>query len=129
MFVKYRNSIRVDRSCFECNGLFIEQCNYYGDKIGVVYSDTKDKKYYIRRYKDGDEQLLVRAHAEFIWKRSEQVIFRQYCDFAIDYENPRSTQFSGMVKPEGATALYMEISFENKSMCLVCWQLAESAML
>jgi hypothetical protein len=72
---------------------------------------------------------LVRAHAEFIWKRSEQVIFRQYCDFAIDYENPRSTQFSGMVKPEGATALYMEISFENKSMCLVCWQLAESAML
>lgn len=129
LFVKYRNRIKVDRSCFECNGLFIEQCNYYGDKIGVVYSDTKDKKYYIRRYKDGDEQLLVRAHAEFIWKRSEQVIFRQYCDFAIDYENPRSTQFSGMVKPEGATALYMEISFENKSMCLVCWQLAESAML
>ena len=38
LFVKYRNRIRVDRSCFECNGLFIEQCNYYGDKIGVVYS-------------------------------------------------------------------------------------------
>lgn len=128
-FLKYKNLVVVCNECFECNGLFITQCNYYNDKVAIVFSNTAKKINYTSKYKcSASNQLLLNSEAEFEWMHSNDLILRQGCKFVIDYENTEYMTFTNLCKPKGATALYMKIFIENKLICYLCWQLAESAL-
>ncbi len=129
-FYKYKDLVVVCNECFENNGLFVTQCNYYGDKVGIVFSKTAKKEKYTLKYKNNSsEQLLLNAEAEFDWMHSNNIIFRQGCNFLIDYENSEKMNFINLAKPNGATALYMKIYIEKKVVCYMCWQLANAALL
>ncbi|MCH4192160.1 MAG: DUF4433 domain-containing protein [Butyrivibrio sp.] len=129
-FMQYKDYIVVNKDCFENNGLYITQCNYYADRIAVAYSQTANKRNYTGKYRNAtDSKLIVDACADLKWVHSSTVILHQRCKFALDYENRDNTIFTNICKPDGATALYMKIFFEEKLMCYVCWQLAESALL
>lgn len=129
-FAKYKDFVIVCNECFESNGLFIAQCNYHGDKAGIVFSKTAKKKQYTSKYKNNPaDQLLLSAEAEFEWMHSNTMIFRQGCTFQIDYERSEQMTFTNLNKPYGATALYMKIYIEKKLVCCMCWQLADSALL
>ncbi len=129
-FSKYKDLVVVLNECFENNGLFITQCNYYGDKAAIVFSNTAKKIEYTSKYKfDSTGQLLLNADAEFEWMHYNTMILRQGCRFQIDYENSEQMTFTNLNKPYGATALYMRIYIENKLVCYMCWQLADSALL
>lgn len=129
-FSKYKDLVVVHNECFECNGLFITQCNYFGDKAAIVFSKTAKKIQYTSKYKNSPtDSLLLNAEAEFEWVHSGNMILRQGCGFQIDYENSEHMTFTGLNKPNGATALYMKIYIEKKLVCYMCWQLAKSALL
>ena len=121
--------VLVKNICFECNGLYVEQSNYYGDKGAVVFSKTFRKQQYTEKYKKNTfDQLLLDAEAEFEWTHHRNMISRQSCRFILDYENAEQMVFRGLDKPSSATALHMKIMIENKLICYMCWQLAEAAM-
>lgn len=129
VFMQYKDYVIVDSKCFENNGLFVIQCNYYADKVAVVYSQTANKYNYTNRYKSNeDSKLIVHARADFEWVHTTATISHLGCKYDFDY-NGRNTIFTNLSKPNGATALYMKIYFEEKLMCYMCWQLAESALL
>ena len=119
----------VRSDCFECNGLYITQCHYYGDKAAIVFSNTANKIQYTSKNKQALELSPLNADAEFEWTHSSNTILKQRCNFRIDYEKSENITFSGLSKPKGATALYMKISIERKLICYMCWQLADSALL
>lgn len=64
------------------------------------------------------------------WYRSttllenEEAVISRY-----DYESSENITFTNLAKPQGATALYMQVYFEGKLMCYMCWQLSDSALL
>lgn len=130
LFSEYKDYIVVNSDCFENNGLYITDCRYYGDKIVTVYSSTYSKRQYTKAYKDADlSKLEVQAYAEFEWVKGHNLLERRGCKFIIDYENTESTTFTRLGKPNGATALYMRVYFDNKQVCYMCWHLADAAML
>lgn len=129
IYSKYKDMILVMNSCFECNGLYVEQCNYFEDKVAIVFSKTARKQQYTQRHKnDTLGQLLLDAEVEFEWTHLRNMISRQSCKFILDYENAEQMTFRGLNKPSGATALYMKTTIDNKLICYMCWQLAEAAM-
>ena len=129
-YIKYQNLIIVRSECFEHNGLFITQCNYYEDNVTLVFSQTAKKRQYISRYKENhEEKLLLNAEAEFKWMKSSNMVLKMGCEFQIDYENSEYLTFTKLKKPDDATALYMKVTIENKLVCYMCWQLASSALI
>lgn len=129
-FLKYKDLVVVRNDCFESNGLFITQCNYYGDRAAIVFSKTSKKANYTARYKDNPaDLLLLQAEAEFEWVRSGSTLSHQRCRFDVDYEKTEQMTFTNLQKPADATALNMKIFFEDKLVCFMCWQLAASALL
>lgn len=130
LFSRYKSYITVDNSCFENNGLYIDDCRYYNEQVVVVFSSTYNKKRYTERYKDEcTDQLAVQAYADFEWMDRQNVIEHKECSFIVDYENPRTIAFTNLTKPAGASALYMHIYFESRLVCYVCWHTVDSAML
>ena len=75
------------------------------------------------------QKVLVHAYAEFDWYRSTTLLERRSCNFQVDYESSENITFTNLAKPQGATALYMQVYFEGKLMCYMCWQLSDSALL
>ncbi len=129
-FSKYKDLVVVCNECFESNGLFITQCNYYGTKAAIVFAKTAKKIQYTLKYKNNPlDSLLLNAEAEFEWMHSSKMILRQGCRFKIDYEKSEHMTFTNLNKPNGATALHMKIYIEKKLVCYMCWQLADSALL
>lgn len=129
-FSKYKDLVVVCNECFENNGLFITQCNYYGTRAAIVFSKTAKKIQYTLKYKNNpSDPLLINAEAEFEWMHSSHMILRQGCKFEIDYEKSEYMTFTNLYRPNGATALYMKIYLEKKLICYMCWQLADSALL
>ena len=129
IFTEYQKYVCVEEACFEKNGLFITACEYSGSTVTVVFSNTARKKEYINRYKEGNSQLIVNAHAYFDWVRRGTIISSQSCEFSVDYENLDSLTFTGLTRPSESTALYMRVEFEKRLMCYMCWQVAEEAIL
>ncbi|MGN0242963.1 MAG: DarT ssDNA thymidine ADP-ribosyltransferase family protein [Lachnospiraceae bacterium] len=113
-FSKYKDIVVVNNDCFENNGLYVNECRYYVDKVVIVYSKTANKNRYTNQYKENsDEKLELDAYAEFDWVHSSTLVERKSCSFSVDYENSESITFTNLVKPEGATALYMKVFFEK----------------
>ena len=130
LFNSFHDRVVVQNDCFENNGLYITDCNYYDGRIAVTYSSTYSKKKYTNKYKMEDQDnLVIQAYAEFEWVKSRKIVERRNCKFLIDYENAETITFTGLQKPAGANALYMRMYFENRLMCYVCWHLNESAIL
>lgn len=129
-FSRYKDKVFVMADCFENNGLYIKECAYYTDKAVIVCSKTASKIQYTSRYKEDPETaLIVHAYAEFDWYRSTTLLERRSCNFHVDYESSENITFTNLAKPQGATALYMQVYFEGKLMCYMCWQLSDSALL
>lgn len=129
-YLKYQNLIIVHPDCFEHNGLYITQCNYYEDMVTLVFSQTANKTRYTARYKeDTEEKLLLNAEAEFEWMQSSTLVRKMSCGFQIDYENSEYMTFTNLEKPDCATALYMRVTIDNELVCYMCWQLASSALI
>ena len=129
-YTKYQKLIVVNSECFEHNGLYIAQTNYYEDKAAIEFARTSKKVAYTSSHKcAGDNLPLLNAEAEFEWMHSSNRLFRQGCKFLIDYENTQQMTFTNLQKPAGATALYMKIMIEKKLVCSMCWQLPDSALL
>ena len=48
VFYKYKNSITVSKTdMFENNGLFVSDCDYYGNTLGIRFSNSKSKRDYL----------------------------------------------------------------------------------
>lgn len=129
LFSMYKDYIIVDNSCFENNGLYITDCRFYSDRAVLSFSSTAKKKYYTSLYKENESPLNVQAYAEFEWLKGKDRLDRRGCKFVIDYENTEYITFSGLEKPQGATAMYMKVFFDNKLVSYMCWQLMDAAML
>lgn len=129
LFTLYQKKIIVCDECFEKNGLYIAECEYSGDTATIVFQNTAKKKEYTNAHRNGNSKLELKAHVDFHWDKKTVLLGTQSCEFTIDYDNCTATKFTGLMKPKDATAMYMQVFFEDKQVCYMCWQLAEAAML
>ena len=129
LFSVYHSIVVVRQDCFENNALFIDDCNYFENKIVLSFSKTYSKRSYVTSHRKNTEQLLVNARAELDYMRYSKLINRQGCDFIIDYERTNTITFTNIAREKGATSLHLKIYFEDKLVCYKCWQLSEGAML
>lgn len=129
LFTLYQKYIVVRDDCFEKNGLYVSECEFIGTTATIVFSNTNSKKYYTNRYRKDDVKLVLSGHVDFHWHGKKMLLSTQSCEFVIDYDNCDAIKFTGLNRPQDANALYMQVYFENKQMCYMCWQLSEAAML
>lgn len=129
LFVQYQKRIVVCDECFVRNGLYISECEYLGDTATIVFQNTALKRNYTNTYRKDNSKLELKARVDFHWDKKTVLLGTQSCEFVIDYDNCNVIKFTGLVKPKEATALYMQVFFEDKQVCYMCWQLADMAML
>ena len=128
-YTKYKDKIKVCKeNMFECNGLYITDCRYFDGKASILFSNTYEKRHYIRRHKTTKLRPLE-ATIDFDWVSAKTLLNRQSTKFQIDYEEQSGIQFSGLSKPQNAKTLYTKIVIEGHLMCFMGQQLVEAALL
>jgi len=128
-FYTYLNLISVDNSCYENNGLFVNACDFYGDAATVEFSNTFEKKEYLRRNGKEEDTYPIEVSATFEWRKAREVVNSQYSSLLIDYVNAPTIKFSGLDRPKDATALYLTLHIEGRPIMIKSWQLTEAAVL
>ncbi len=130
-FYKYKNIIRVIRdNLFEYNGLFVADCDYHGDNLGIRFSNTSSKDSYARKAAAKIENidinsLKVQAIVEFEWTNRNGVLFRREFRKDLSYINTSSLTFNNIPRVPGAKELAVKVYFDSKIMCFMRYRINE----
>ena len=130
-FYKYKNIIRVIRdNLFEYNGLFVADCDYHDDTLGIRFSNTSSKYSYARKVATKIENidihsLKVQAIVEFEWTNRNGVIFHKEFRKDLPYINTNALTFHNIPHVLGAKELAVKVYFDSKIMCFMRYRINE----
>lgn len=134
-FYKYKNKITVMKNnMFENNGLFISDCDYHGDSLGIRFSNTKNKKDYLKRaIKHNPEinidSLKVSMKISFDWCNRNSNLYHREIARNIDYNCDQTIVISNIPTIRGARELRVRIDIEDKLMSFLKYQLGTGEVL
>ena len=119
---------------FENNGLFISDCDYHGDSLGIRFSNTKNKKDYLKRaIKHNPEinidSLKVSMKISFDWCNRNSNLYHREIARNIDYNCDQTIVISNIPTIRGARELRVRIDIEDKLMSFLKYQLGTGEVL
>ncbi|WP_027209423.1 DarT ssDNA thymidine ADP-ribosyltransferase family protein [Butyrivibrio hungatei] len=134
-FYKYKEMIKVMKDdMFESNGLFISDCDYHGDSLGIRFSNTKSKRDYLHRaMKQNPEididSLQVSMRVVFDWMTRNGGLYHREITRSIDYNDTQTIVVSKIPVIRGAKELWVRIDIEEKNMSFLKYQLGAGEVL
>ena len=135
IFHKYQKIIRVKKNdMFENNGLFISDCDYHRDSLGIRFSNTKSKRDYLHRaIKHNSEidisSLQVSMKVVFDWMDKNVGIYHSEITRKINYNDTPTTVISNIPVIPDAKELHLRIYIEDKIMSFLKYQIDAGEVL
>lgn len=129
----YKDRIKTCKSnMFENNGLYITECNFYNNTLSVRFSDTPNKKTYIKNQMrknnlDRLEPLTVKVVLD--WYTTKNLYEHKETTTSIEYDNINAITFSKLPIVPNAKILRVMIYIEENLMCCIEHSLEQTEII
>lgn len=132
-FQKYQGIIKVGkRDVFEKNGLFVTDCTYGGNTVGITFSDPYARKNYtasMKRKNGVDELNLITVKLVLDWFNSRNHLYHTELETMIDYEKTPGLVYRSVPQVQNSKFLRIQLFLEEKLMCFVEYPIADSELI
>lgn len=129
----YKPIIKLCREdMYECNGLFINECQYHDNTVSISFSNTYKKVQHSRKEmsKQGLTTLPpIKARLELLWLNTKSLLYKTVTETQVDYLNPKSITFTNLPNVPKAKMLQIKFYFEDDLMCLLAQSLSEAELI
>jgi hypothetical protein len=130
-FRQYKDRIKVhSANYFENNGLYVNECQFYKNRITITFSDTSYKK----RYTDRMMRILsvsendldpIDSRAELDWISGDTTLVHRAAALSIRYRNPQRITIKTFEPPKQAKKIRIKFFMQDMLVCLVEQPLSE----
>lgn len=134
-YFTYKNKIKICKDyMFEKNGLFVNEINYYDNRISIVFADTFKKLDYQNRMLKKQNLLKMELSDVSVsvlleWKNKKSTILHKNIEFLINYLNPSKITFKNIPIPEKAKTLVVKIFIEGHIVAFVSYNLGDTEII